>query len=102
MTTDNEMWANVTTLEEDEKIVDEWVKGGSLAEWIEAETPNPDGTCKGCGGLVVCKATELFHGNIMYSQPVCEDCDRLYLCAENAPKVGAEEFLSDLHRPVTI
>ena len=80
----------MTTLKGIEEKVARWVAEGGPGKPRAEHTPNPDGTCKGCGDTVVRKVTGLFRGHILTSHPECQKCGRMYLYAKDAPTVGAQ------------
>ncbi len=72
-----------------QEVLDEWA-----VKHKEKHTPGPNNTCKesGCDGKVVCRVSSWSRGQFQYRLPACDKCKRRYLFAENAPKVGRENF----------
>jgi len=73
-----------------------------FSKLFESQQPLPGNRCReqNCTGHVVQKACGLFRG-ILYATPACDVCGHAYPRAENAPKVGAQEFLDSLRKPTT-
>ncbi len=69
-------------------------------EMKEKNTPLPGNLCHNCNGHVVRNVSSFFRGTIFYSLPKCESCGRVYLYAENAPRVGGDGFMRKIHEPM--
>jgi len=67
--------------------------------FIDEHTPATGNKCKKCGGRVVCKVAGDPPNGIRYWEPACEKCSHQYPYAENAPRVGAEEYIKLLRTP---